>query len=299
MSGGFHSYDTLDAFAKLLDYHLRDTIRFLIDPARQLSTSSAAPAFQTRIRAFLNEYLRSETGPVPFGGRDLELGRLDAWLADDTAPSRFLITGPAGRGKSALLVRWIDRLERTGHIGDDGWKLVFVPISIRFGTNRQEVFFQAMAERLAAIARQTLETPAADKAAYYADKVRDLVSQLAETDQRVLLVVDGLDEALRGEFDTTIVPRVLPPTIRVLASARWLADDSDCLGWLQRLDWISDVRSASLALGTLDDDAIGDVLVKMGAPLDVVADDPELVGRLAELTQGEPLLLGLYATDLW
>jgi len=299
LSGGFATYETPEAFVKLLEQHVRATVRRLIEPGKDLAASSAAPAFQSRIQAFLDEYLKSETGPVPFGGRDAELARLDAWLADETAPSRFLVTAPAGRGKSALLVRWIERLERTGRLGADSWKLVFVPISIRFGTNRQEVFYQALAERLAAVARQRLETPATDKAAYYADKVRDLLSVLADTAPRVLLVVDGLDEALRGEFDPTIVPRLLPPRVRILASARWLADDTDSTGWLKRLDWLFGVKRDSLELDALDDDAIGDVLVKMGAPLDAVADDPALIGRLAELTEGEPLLLRFYAADLW
>ena len=41
-----------------------------------------ARIFQARTQTYVDEYLCSETGPVPFGGRDAELDRLNAWLFD-------------------------------------------------------------------------------------------------------------------------------------------------------------------------------------------------------------------------
>jgi hypothetical protein len=280
-------------------------VRTQLGLATQIAETGSAPAFQSRIKAFLDEYLKSETGPVPFGGRDHELARLDAWLYDSGAASRCLVSGPAGRGKSALLVRWIERLQRSGALAEThstppaSSHLVFVPISIRFGTNTQQVFYQALAERLAMVARQALERPATDAASFYADKVRDLLNELAQSNQRVLVVLDGLDEALGGEFDGTIFPRVLPPAVRVLISARWQLGDSDSSGWICRLDWDANVKCEAINLERLDGSAIGQILVGMGAPLDIVATDRNLVLRLAELTEGEPLLVGFYATDLW
>jgi hypothetical protein len=75
--------------------------------AREQVDLGIARIFQTRTRAFTDEYLVSETGPVPFGGRDDELRRLDQWLSDPKAAPRMLLSAPAGRGKSALLVRWL------------------------------------------------------------------------------------------------------------------------------------------------------------------------------------------------
>ncbi|MBL8659397.1 MAG: hypothetical protein JNM75_06535 [Rhodospirillales bacterium] len=294
-----HSYATPEQFRDQLYQHLKDIVHRLLEPGTDLAKAATAPAFQSRIQAFLDEYLKSEAGPVPFGGRDHELGCLDTWLADDGQPARFLLTAPAGRGKSALLVRWIDRLKNTGAVGAEGWQLVFVPISIRGGTNAQRVFYQALAERLAMITGQRLEQPAMDAAGFYADKVRDLLTELVRSGRRVLVVLDGVDEALRGEFDATIVPRILCPTVRIVISARWQLGDTDSAGWQQRLDWRWDVKCRALDLDKLDRAAIGDVLVKMGAPLDVVAADQALVDRLAELTEGEPLPLRFYATDLW
>ncbi len=63
--------------------------------------------YDQRIQNFLGEYLGSDAHPVPFGGRDDALKMLDNWLADTTP--YLLLAAPAGRGKSALLVRWLDR----------------------------------------------------------------------------------------------------------------------------------------------------------------------------------------------
>ena len=109
----------------------------------------------------------------------------------------------------------------------------------------------------------------------------------------------GFDEALRGEFDETIFPKVLPPTLKILVSARWQLGDSDSKGWLRRLDWLSGVKRRTVDLETLNEPAIADVLIKMGTPTDIVAADPILAKRFFGLTLGEPLLLRYYAEDLW
>src|SRR2546421_715640 len=71
----------------------------------------------------------------------------DLWL---------LVTAPAGRGKSALLVHWMKSLRELGIVAADRWQLAFMPISIRLGTNRPDVFFEGLARRLAEITGETL-----------------------------------------------------------------------------------------------------------------------------------------------
>lgn len=82
--------------------------------------------YDQRIQNFLTEYLGTDTHPVPFCERDKALRMLNAWLAETTP--YLLLAAPAGRGKSALLVRWLDCLKAR-----DDLSLAFVPVTIRFG----------------------------------------------------------------------------------------------------------------------------------------------------------------------
>ena len=255
-----------------------------------------------RIRRFEAEYLVGKDGPVPFGGRQAYLDSLDRWLDTDSAAPRLLITAPAGRGKSALLVAWIESLRAHGIICDKGWQLVFVPISLRFETSLPEIHLQLLALLLAQIAGVKLEKPATDPAGFYADQSRELLYKLATSEEKhILIVLDGLDEAPSPDTFSTLLPRSLPRTLRVVASARLQTGDQGCSGWLNRLDWPQPTPNTNhhLELPTLEQDQVADVLVKMGAPIDVIGSAPALVTRLTELTEGEPLLLRLYAEDLW
>jgi hypothetical protein len=92
--------------------------------------------YDQRIQNFQTEYLGTDSNPVPFGGRDEALRMLDTWLTETTP--YLLLAAPAGRGKSALLVRWLDSLKAREDLA-----LAFVPVSIRFGTNMERVFYAA------------------------------------------------------------------------------------------------------------------------------------------------------------
>ncbi len=258
----------------------------------------------TSIRKFREEYLVADPGapPVPFGGRDRELGELDTWLDKEEAPRRFLITAPAGRGKSALLVRWLERLQErepeSALSRCTRRQTVFVPISIRFGTNLPENYLRALAERLALIAGKALQPPAVDPVGFYTDQVQNLLQKLDDDGTPLLVVVDGLDEALR-EFNPDLFPRRLSGNVRILVSARVQLGDVDGTGWRDRLQWRSSQPCGFLELAPLDTSGIRDVLEKMGAPVNELAGSQWTVQRLLELTQGDPLLVGYYAEDLW
>jgi hypothetical protein len=88
-----------------------------------LAQVASASKFSAKIQSFFEEYLISESGgdapaTVPFGGRNEEFELLDRWLDDDEGERRFVLAAPAGRGKSALLVRWIRHLEGSKRIGE-------------------------------------------------------------------------------------------------------------------------------------------------------------------------------------
>jgi hypothetical protein len=149
--GGVNTYDTPESFAAQLKSNLRHLLARKLDGTTPPVARSVERRFERATRAFLDEYLVSETGRVPFGGRDRELDRLSAWLRDEQAAPRMLVTAPAGCGKSALLVQWMELLKQRRLAAQDDWQLVFAPISIRVGTNRPSEFLGGLALRLAEI----------------------------------------------------------------------------------------------------------------------------------------------------
>jgi hypothetical protein len=265
-------------------------------------TGAAANKYTENIQAFFDEYLISETapGPVLFGGRDKGLAYLDSWLASEVAPSRLVLAGPGGRGKSALLVHWIERLSAQRQIGgaDDQWRLFFVPISMRINTTFPRVFYEAIAAQLADILGRDLDHPQTDHAAYYEDRCRSLLVLASNRKIRILLVVDGLDEAWGGRFSGRWFPRNIGSNLRILVAARLEAGDQDAQGWVKRLGWDSDVRTQPWDLPELDFQGVEDLLRKGGTLVEAFATRPEIKQKLHELTQGEPLLLKFYIEDL-
>jgi hypothetical protein len=262
-------------------------------------TLGIARTFGLKVKRFIDEYLISDTGVVPFGGRERELQCLDAWLSDENAASRMLVSAPAGLGKSALLVQWMKSLQDHGVVAEAGWNLVFVPISIRVGTSRPVDFWGGLAQRLAEITGTPIPPDAIQNGDALKDVVHGQLEAIASAKKQTLVIIDGLDEALQGTFDSSFIPSGIPQTLRILLSARWQVGDVDSAGWLRRLEWDRNIRSAKLELACLNREAVADVLLKLGAPADMLAYQQHLVERLSDLTKGEPILVRYYAEDLW
>jgi hypothetical protein len=290
----------IDFKAVRIDSPDEESFYRLIRHARKAVTNlGMAQTLRRKTKNFYDEYLVSESGAVPFGGRDTELKYLDGWLADPTAAPRMLITAPGGRGKSALLVQWVKSLlDRDATISDD-WQIAFTPISIRIETNRSNVFLGALAYRLSEITGESIPPESAENADILGNVVHDQLELATSLGQRLLIVFDGLDEALHGSFDASVIPTKLPPNIRVVLSARWQVGDTSSNGWQKRLGWDRGVRVETLELQPLTSEAIADVLLKLGAPTDLLARDRSIISRLSELTEGEPLLVRFFAEDLW
>jgi hypothetical protein len=81
-----------------------------------------------------------------FGGRDAELARLDTFLTEDERPFGLLIA-PTGRGKTALLIHWLARVQQQ----HADWRVVFAPISIRYQTASEQVALNLLAHTLAEV----------------------------------------------------------------------------------------------------------------------------------------------------
>jgi hypothetical protein len=248
--------------------------------------------YAQRIQNFWSEYLGNDKHPVPFGGRDDALHMLNAWFAETTP--YLLLAAPAGRGKSALLVRWLDSLKERGDLA-----LAFVPISIRFGTNLERVFYAALAARLAFLHGDEVPASPETSTAVYRGLVCNYLSKPLANGRTLLVVLDGLDEAADWQAGADFMPAELPSGVRVVVSARFLAGDSDPFPWLRRLNWERGGMAAAPALPPLDQVGVADVLLKMGCPLDEISRNVDIVAELYRLSEGDPLLVSLYVDDLW
>ena len=291
-----NKFDSIDELVRLVlldGFKLSNASKPL--PHKRPSSSADLRLFRNGIENFLNDYLGTDEKPEPFGGRADKIAEFNAWLVDTDANPRRLLVTPAGRGKSAFLVRWIDQ------VGPD-WRIVFVPISIRCKTDGERNFYKFLALALGELLGEELIDAAisADQAQDYKHTVAEYLHELCEREEeQVLVVIDGLDEATGWSFDAKVVPPGLPTKLRIVLSAREQLGDHGPEGWLERLDWDA-ARPPVITsqLPKLDAARIGDVLTFIGGPLTAMATDIDVTTELERLTKGEPILVRYYAEDL-
>ena len=275
-----------------------DLSNWLLDqwgPQLYLNGVGALPYdYAGRIENFLSEYLGTTTTPVPFGGREKDLKALDAWLDNATAPPYLLMAAPAGRGKSALLVRWTRQLLARPNIC-----LVFIPISIRFRTNLSGVTFAALAARLATLHGETIPNTPSTSVEVWRGLVTDYLRRPLPNGERLVVVLDGLDEAADWEAGPDLFPLTPLDHVRIVVSARYRAGDADAKDWLRRLGWEQPSLAQPYDLDILTREGVARVLESMGFPLAQLGAQVDIVAELYLLTEGDPLLVKLYVEDLW
>jgi hypothetical protein len=241
------------------------------------------------VASFLENYVGAPGRPVPFGGRDADLDSLDAWLDGDHGRPYALLSARGGVGKSALLAHWALRVSQRSDV-----HVVYFPISVRFGTASEVAVFSALAARLAELLG---ERPVQSyDAVQCRGAVADLLRRPPSDGKRLLVVLDGLDEAQGWEPNASLTPSAPPSHLRVLGAARPYGDDPDRRQWLLRLNWA--LTGTLLSLRGLDTAGVRDVLRKMGDPLEKLSPRTDVVSKLIHLTRGDPLLIGLYVEQL-
>jgi len=270
-----------------------DRVDYLVQSLLEVGRGLPFKDYLLEYKQFLAEYLGRAGRPKPFGGRAFELQALDDWLADPNAAGRLLLAAPAGRGKSALIAHWVRQLPRD-------IALIFVPVSLRFQTADPTSFLPAMALKLAQLHGIALD----DATVWNPTACRNAISALLQRSlpdgRLLLLVVDGLDEASGGFHWGGLIPTETPSNVRIVVSARQLALDDRSGGWLTRLAWDGFAEAVRpLELPGLDPHEVAEVLDGMGlTPLDP-ATRAERAQEVWRLTAGDPLLVGLYAEQLW
>ncbi|RYE94394.1 MAG: hypothetical protein EOO75_02095, partial [Myxococcales bacterium] len=209
------------------------------------------------VHAFAREYLGDDAHPVPFVGRADDLAALHAFVA--SREPFALVTAPAGRGKSALLLRFALDLAARGH------RVAWAPISLRFGTHRSATVDELLTSRLRLLSAS-------------GGHWRDLLT--ADDGRPLLLVLDGLDELHDTALLDALTGLALPAGVQVVAAARTLLN-RDAGGWAARLGWTG-CRLVELAPLSLAD-------LSAALPPGRGVSAQELLAR----TEGDPLLLRL------
>jgi hypothetical protein len=251
--------------------------------------------FAGTIENFIVDY-RGDKSPVLFGGRRRQLDELTAWLENPTAPYA-LITAAAGRGKSALLVRWLGELaspQRAEHPGPT--HIIFVPVSVRYGLNTEERVFRALVSRLDGV-YEIAQSDGISPSVSERDAFSSYLRAEPPSGVRVLLVIDGLDEAAGWEIGPGDFPRDPAARVKVVVSARTLADRSG-RQWLDTLGWTPG-QAICLELPPLGRADLAELLRSLGPPLATRASTPAFVDRVHRLSDGgDPLVLNLLLKDL-
>lgn len=256
-----------------------------------ISVSAGLP-LDTPIANLMDAALGSAQEPVPFGGRSAELADLTDWLRDPLANGRLLVTAAAGRGKSSLLIRWVDSLSRSAEWAD-GLSVVFVPISIAFEVATQDVVYRALVSRVARAYRTPVVVSGRG-----AEELRDELARLLHVrppSGRLLIVVDGLDEAVGWDPGPHFLPHDLADGVRVVLSARHTADRPTARDWRDRIGWR---RARTLELSGLTEEGVRDVLARQPGLRDGLPDPQGVAAELHRVSDGEPVVLRLYVDEM-
>ncbi len=245
---------------------------------------SATEAGQPRITPTLRTDLTLLMQRHPlFGGRQDELHKLDAFV-DKQPGGYFFVTGPAGFGKSSLLGHWIQQHTAQGQA-----------VCYHF-MNRSED---------SAGERSTLEDLCEQLAAYHGlggtitesvERLRNLYPKLLAIPplpgHKLVLVLDGVDEATDWEPRPIHFPLKLPDGVYVIFSARTMPDT----------DWPAKVglagRAASIELGSLGPAQVKDLLIKAGGQAAVLAGETSFVHAVVACSGGDPFYLNFMVQDI-
>src|SRR5262249_55133317 len=117
--------------------------------------------------------------------------------------------------------------------------------------------------------------------------------------RRLMLIVDGVDEAADWEPGPHLFPLNPPPGLRIILSARYRAGDVDAVPWLRTFGWQRPGLAEALTLKPLTRAGVADILHRMEFPLHHLGEQDDIVAELHRLSEGDPLLIRVYVDDLW
>jgi len=234
-----------------------------------------------------------------FKGRKKELGDIASFLSSEEY--RFLcIWGPPGVGKSALLARATqiarcsqevrESIDESGQWPDS--KLHLVEYFIRRGaTETASQFFDSVNQRLDYLFNLRFDFGKSDseKQAMFNSRIEQVAKQLNE-DERLLIIVDGLDEIKSGDPLLSLLPKSLPDKIQVIYGAR--PQQELRFTFYEQLDR---ERKTYFDLGGLSLPDIRAVLMEHVSKYEMQS---EYVQEVLQVSEGNPLYLKMLCRGL-
>jgi AAA ATPase domain len=249
-----------------------------------------APSFAEAPERFRFEWLFAEH--ALFGGRDEELGQLDRFA--EKGGGYLFVSAPSGFGKTALLVNWVRELDVKGY------GLAYAFVNRLAGHAGEDVILRALCQQLATIHGETdpLPTSTSPLRALYLR----LLTTAPAAGKRVVVVLDGLDEADGWEPKPDLFPPRLPEGVAVVFSAREIAE-RDWLGMLGFRSWHATIgldrrEVKGLRLTTLGEAEIDRLLLAAGEQIPVWARAPKALATMHAISAGDPFYVRGLVDDL-
>jgi len=234
-----------------------------------------------------------------FKGRRKELGDIANFLSGDT--HRFLcIWGPPGVGKSALLARATQIARCSPEIREsihesNQWpdvKLHLIEYFIRRGaTETASQFFDSVNQRMDQLfsLRFDYGNNDSEKQRLFCARLEQVSKQLKD-EERLLMIVDGLDEIKSSDPLLSLLPKLLPEKIQIIYGAR--PQQELRFTFYEQLDR---ERKTNFDLGGLSLPDIRAVLMEHVSKYDMQQEYVEAVLRISE---GNPLYLKMLCRGL-
>jgi hypothetical protein len=214
-----------------------------------------------------------------FGGRAGELAAIQEFLAGPQGGYLF-VTGPSGYGKTALLAQLARQDEAAYHF-----------LNRAYGMADEDLFLRNLCQQLAARHGLGGRLPMATA------ELRVLcpaLLRLPPADGRpVVVLVDGLDEALNWEPGPQHFPSDLPDGVKVIFSARQVAE-RDWPGHLR----LPPERVRRLVLAAMTAEDLTALLRAAGGVAAALADDAAWIGQALQVSGGDPFYLKLLVEDV-
>lgn len=249
--------------------------------------------FPSRIAGSANwfeEFIRDRT--AHFVGREAELQAIRTFI-ENSPKKALLIIGAPGMGKSTLLAKWADENDAPRHFIREGDVQTYDPVSV----------FRNLALQISQKYQIEWRAPLQPDPSLYREEFEKLLKRAAAKGQ-VVLVIDGLDEAIRAqtsekgmEHSQTLVdwlpdPALLPDGVRMILSTR-----PDLLEHRALAAKCGADKAQHLHLSRLTDAEVRALLFQVHSKYDVL-DRDDYVQAIVERSEGSPLYLKRLIDDL-